>query len=472
MKNKNLLLIAPHGDDEINLLGTTAEYFKTNRFDLRLLLVTNGDYYCKLTETRYHETITVAKRMGFSKVHFLGYGDNPAIDETHIFHIKSFESYTSPAGHQFTYGVCGEQDYAVASYGDHHSYCKGNVKADIKACVLEERADVVICVDFDEHADHRMTSILFDEIIREMIIETDYRPIILKKYAYAGVWFGKDDYYCNPMRETILTPKEYFPYSAKQEIRVAVPRKYYPRFIKHSEIYRLCALYKSQNAVEHIKNIVNADALYFYRDSNNLAPKADIDVSSGDGSYLNDCKLIDTVRINAPKEEIISGYRVYTWVPDFSDKKRKIVFNFKKPIEVHEIHFSYPYQEEYRPKSVIIKINHAEKIINTGQDIHDVISFDTLYENVKSFSVQILNGMPGKCGISEIEIFSHHSLFPWSETPLKPFNPKSIVRYRPGSRTAERIDKILYSVKMFLRYDIKGRSVSYYLKKLLRKIKK
>lgn len=66
-KADKYLLIAPHSDDELNILGTTAEYFKKNKCEMHLLLVTNSDFIPDLTEKRYHETLAVTNKIGFSK---------------------------------------------------------------------------------------------------------------------------------------------------------------------------------------------------------------------------------------------------------------------------------------------------------------------------------------------------------------------------------------------------------------------
>lgn len=469
-KKRKLLIIAPHGDDEINLVGTIINQLKKH-FNIQLILVTNGDYIPKFTEQRHRETLLVVEKMGISRVHFLGYADNPAFDNRHIFYMNKTQAYTSPVGKSSTYCVGGFKDYAFDVSGQHHIYCRENVKSDMKSCIKEVNAEMIICVDFDEHADHRMTSLLFDEIMCELIRTTDYHPVVLKKYAYAGVWFGNDDYYCNPMKETVLTEEEYFPYSPKQEIRVKVPRIFYPVFYRRSWLYRLCGIYQSQYVIEHFPRMVNADALYFYRDTNNLALNAKIKVTSGKKEYLNDFKLIDTAIINATKEEIMANYFFYTWVPDETDLERKAEFFFDKPIEVQELHLSFPFQTTNRPKQVSIEINETVKIVRVT-DYYEVVTFEESFKNVRSVQIRIIEGEAGKCGISEIEIFESPSLFPWSNTPLKKYNPNSILRYRPGSTLIPKIEKNIYTIKMFFQYDLKGNGIGYYIKKAFSKFKR
>ncbi len=467
-----ILLIVPHGDDEINLLGTIADRFIKNNWNIHLLLITNGDYLPKVTEKRHAETEAVAKKIEISKVIYLGYGDDPAFTGTHTYHTEAPDAYTSPAGHNHTYGVGGSAEYALQVHGSHHSYCRDNVKGDMMSCILEEQAELIVCVDLDLHSDHRMTSLLFDEILCEILRTTQYRPMVLKKYAYAGVWFGPEDYYANPMAETRLTAEEYFPYSPEQGIRVQVPRRYYPVFYKRSPVYKLCELYRSQYVTEHYTQMVNADALYFFRDCSNLAIHAQVQVSSGEGSYLNDGKLADFSPINKKKSSIIADYEAYTWIPNENDHDRKASFRFPESVSVQEVCLHLPYEVSCRPTGITLCVGNYRQSVSLGASIYEVIALPEPIKDIMELDIQITMGTPGKCGIREIEIFDHHSSFPWDKVPLKPYNPKSISRYRPGSSAIPIIQKKWTTVRMFLSYDLRNNGLKYYLSRLFRRFRR
>lgn len=467
---KKLLIIAPHGDDELNLLGTVANRFIKKSWQLHLLLVTNGDYLPKVTEKRHAETEAVAKKMGISKITYLGYGDDPGFDSTHTYHTLAPKSRTTPGGHNCTYGFKNAPDHAFHTHGVHRPYCRDSVKADMKEVILSEQAECIVCVDLDEHADHRMTALLFDEILRELICTTPYRPIVLKKYAYAGVWFGPDDYYANPMAETRLTTEEYFPYSSEQGTRVQVPRRYYPIFCKRSPIYKLCKIYRSQYVTEHFNRMVNADALYFYRDCNNLAIHAQVAVSSGKATFLNDGKLADVFPIHQAKADIISNYDTYTWIPSANDATPCITFRFQEHISLREIHLHLPYQEEFRPKKIKLSVGSTEKIFSIGKDLRTVISFESPIPNIQEISLQLLEGIPGKWGLREVEIFDHCSTFPWKELPLRPYHPNSLCRYRPLGPLVPKFRRKLNIIKQFCQYDLRNKGIKYFLSRLLRKL--
>ncbi len=75
--------------------------------------------------------------------------------------------------------------------------------------ILDLLVDVLVVVDFDYHPDHRSTSLMFEEVMGEILkTKNDYRPVVLIKFAYTGVWDGPKDYYKTPREVTCLPPKE------------------------------------------------------------------------------------------------------------------------------------------------------------------------------------------------------------------------------------------------------------------------
>lgn len=466
---KTILLIAPHEDDELNLIGSVADQLRRNHVKVSIMFVTNGDYVPEAASRRHAETKTVAKAMGIERLYFLGYSDSPAFDGKHIFHTQGGEEYVSSAGHSHTYGVDGQNEYSFIKHSIHRAFTRENVRTDMKECILDVRADMIICVDFDEHADHRMTSILFDEIMAELIRETNYRPVVLKKFAYAGVWFGEDDYYSSPMRETILKPEEYFPYSPGQEIRTKVHRRNFPARYENSAIFKLYDTYKSQFVKEHFRKMVNADSMYFYRDTNNLALSADIEVSSGEKKYLNDFKLADTNHVDCNIEEIRNDPSGYAWFPTTADRKKTITFRFEAPVSVKQINFCMPFNNKDHPDKVGISINGTritEKVF--GKSTFEKIVFYNAYNDVSELTVQILADSGGFC---EIEIFDHESIFDWEEAPFRQYSPKSLSLYRPVGKHLPETRKKLHILSEF-RKELRSNGIPFYIKKVINKIKR
>ena len=69
------MIIVPHEDDELNLMGGIYGQLVKNKNRLITVFITNGDYLNK-GKTRIKEAIKVNRKIGLNKqdVIFLGYG--------------------------------------------------------------------------------------------------------------------------------------------------------------------------------------------------------------------------------------------------------------------------------------------------------------------------------------------------------------------------------------------------------------
>ena len=73
-ENKSVLVIVPHEDDEINLMGGLLPLLVEKNMDVNICFVTNGDFEVP-GELRIAEAISALQCLGISsdKVFFLGY---------------------------------------------------------------------------------------------------------------------------------------------------------------------------------------------------------------------------------------------------------------------------------------------------------------------------------------------------------------------------------------------------------------
>lgn len=469
---KTLLLIVPHEDDELNMIGSVLDDFVKSHIVVDVLFVTNGDYSPDCTEQRFREAKKVAEKAGFRNLYFLGYPDNLSEKSEslsgHICYSHADAPFVTASGRNCTYCPAHETEYCYQKYGIHHPYTIDNVKADMKDCILSVRADMILCTDFDIHPDHRMTSLLFDDIIIEVVCETDYRPIILKKFLYAGVWYGPDDYYNDPMSPTVISERDYYPYSENAAIRAAVSKKNYPVIKSFSKLYRLCKIYETQKAVNHFTKMVNADTVFFFRNCNNLALSADVSVSSGNKEYINDNKLIDTEIISLPTDEIIKRKEQYTWSPEKDDPEKSICFHFNSPVNLKTILLHLPFDEPQRSFEIRITVNGRDTFDYSAETglIRKII-FPDIILSVSLLEIKILNGCP-ECGFREIEIFEDNNDFPWEQVPIKQYLPDSSSS-RPGSKFVYNCLNISELIKTFCKYELKTNGLKYYFVKLLHK---
>lgn len=191
---KDVLIFVPHPDDEINLVGGLFDEFHKNKIHTTVVITTNGDYNPKYTAKRIQEARKVQRIFQYEELYFLGYGDG--YKGVHIVDLKEGEVAVSQSGHNQTYCVGFEQDYCYLTTGLHHPYTRQNYKNDIKRVILDKKADLIICVDKDSHPDHQCLSQLFDESMREIqVVIKDYRPVVLKGFAYMGAWKGLPDFF-------------------------------------------------------------------------------------------------------------------------------------------------------------------------------------------------------------------------------------------------------------------------------------
>ena len=235
---KKLLLIVPHQDDEINIFGTINSRAVKEQIETSVIFVTNGDYYSEKTKKRMMEAADSCKLQGISHVYYLGYGvgsgDNCC---KHIYDTREKDEIViSKAGKDKTYGVGNSVDFAMLFRGKHSPYKFSSLKNDLKSCIKKVNPDIIICNDYDSHPDHRMVSIISDEIIGELVKEnSSFKPIYLKKFSYVGVWSGIADYFTRPMKETTEiafheSDSSFFNYyDTKMAVRINVNKEMYER---------------------------------------------------------------------------------------------------------------------------------------------------------------------------------------------------------------------------------------------------
>ena len=271
----SVLILAPHQDDELNIAGLLLDQMKAAEMDITVCFATNGDYNGN-EEIRLCESKVVSEIFGGWNIFYLGYGDtgyegsllNAADDDTVV---------TSPAGFSETHGVGEIQDFHFLQHGEHISYTRKNLLSDIKEVLLSVRADLVFCVDADSHPDHVLLSVLFDKAMNEIVKTTDYHPLVLKKFAYLGTWYGIDDYFMRPAKSTECLScggeyeprKNCKPYEWRNRIRFSVNLNLYALCFWKSPLFKAYKCYKSQNGIAFFPRATNADAVYWFFDTKN-----------------------------------------------------------------------------------------------------------------------------------------------------------------------------------------------------------
>lgn len=271
---KKALIIVPHQDDELNVAAPLLSQLVDANIEITVCFVTNGDYDGN-QEVRLKEAKKVSHLFNNWKIIYLGYGDGGYIGA--LYNSKDDDSVVkSPSGHTETYGVGDIIDYHYQNYNEHSLYSKRKLLNDIQDCILRIKADLIFCIDMDEHPDHKLVSEIFDSAMQQIVQNTDYCPLVLKKFAYLGCWYGPCDYFIRPMIPTqcITTIKHDNSWNINEDlwtkrICFAVCKKDYPLRFWKSRIFKAYKCYKSQNGGLFFFSAINSDAIYWFYNTKN-----------------------------------------------------------------------------------------------------------------------------------------------------------------------------------------------------------
>ena len=378
-----VLILAPHPDDEINVAGNMILNLSAAKAEIFVAYSTNGDFEIS-ADIRAQEAVDALKILGVpaERIIFLGYGDG---------HKLSDEPTTSPAGHTETYAAKNFVDYAKKAFGRHSSYTRKNFKRDLKDLLLKLWANVIFCVDFDSHQDHRTLSILFEEVLGEILAEcSDYRPEVYKKFAYATAFTAAPDFYAQNLLAT-RKPKvgetdtydfdliDRANYVWADRIRFPVPENCRQTVLKENPLAAAIFAHKSQRNQWNSLRILNSDEIFFERRTDNEIFSAKVTATSGDAKKVCDFKIIDTDDVAANPARFGNNL----WQPSPDDTQRKIFFEWSEPAQVQRI-IIYGNPLDEMPAKICLSLELANNfaVIDKAR-----ISLD----NVKNFSVELPN---------------------------------------------------------------------------------
>lgn len=335
--NNKILLIVPHQDDELFVGGGLLKLFAdSGNYEIYVVFTTNGDFFPWEGEVRLRESLRVLTELyGIEdkNIFFLGYGDCWCGD-THLYNLPGSQAVRSSCGRSETYGIAGHEDYRQIQSGKHSVYCRDNFKADLKDLLSDIMADIIISVDYDKHPDHKAASLMAEECIGEMLKEhPGYQPLVLKRFAYDGVWKGKADFFDLLHRRTILSQLEASPYLDEDRICIGMPPECSTPYLRHNFLYRAAKYYRTQEVWQKADEIINIDEVYFRRNTNNLLYEAELMASSGQAEFLRDFKLYDCGDV-LQKDFVL---KECAWIPDETDRARKLHIHFKQPQTIAQI---------------------------------------------------------------------------------------------------------------------------------------
>lgn len=415
MDIKKCLIIVPHQDDEVLLAGDLIQLLSASGVDVRVLFSTNGDWKYS-PEVRIREAMNSLEILGnIPKDHIilLGYGDNYTdAEHSHYYYARS-GSAISASMHDVTYGVCGIPDFAFVQKGEHSKYNKVAFVNDLKNAVLSANADLIVCIDFDEHPDHKMLSLSFEEAMGMILSEnSQYKPIVLKGFAYCTGYTAVNDFFDRRLEDTVI-PKvgeiEKYHYEMigtsvyewKNRICIPAPKCSKSRNLLKNVKARALAQHKTQYIILRAPRIINGDEVFWLRRTDAISYSAEVSTSSGNGKYLNDFRLLNVDDIDSVEPHFCD----YLWMP--SDEKKEARFTWKEPQSISQVRLYGNAQGAGRVLKTLILFDNGYALEcgplpDKGNVL--ILNFEKQM-NVTACSLRILESVGSDCGIAECEFY-------------------------------------------------------------------
>lgn len=215
-RGKKVLVIIPHQDDDVNLMGTVITEYTHYGSEVYLLFFSNDSL-------RIKEALLVAKQQGIPKRNI------------------RFKSYSE----------CGRQEQTC-------------IEENIESFIEEVRPSVIFSVDKDAHPDHRLISDAFDAVFKRIRLDDD-NITVFKGFAYSTAWTAEDDFYNDINIRSSLQKKEMadYGYIWDKRIRFPVSKGDLNRCMSGCRSYWNLYLYKSQNAVARAGRVINGDKVFW-----------------------------------------------------------------------------------------------------------------------------------------------------------------------------------------------------------------
>ena len=409
-KNKKVMVIVPHEDDDLLISGQVLPPMNKNGADVRVVFATNGDKRVS-AYTRQSEACNALEKLGIprEKVIFLGYPDG-----TQLYVGKKAFSFSS--GWDHTYAGKGFKDYHFDRFGTHAKYTAENMVDDIESVVLEYRPDYILAIDFDTHTDHRGVSISFEKAMERILKkESGYTPKVLKCFGYSLAWKSKPDFYALNIKSTVMQDREKNndpsyetdvpQYRWNNRIRLPIDKKSLSHSILRCSEYKALSEHLSQYAYCYSERIINGDSVYWNRRTDSLTYNADISVSSGDASLLNDFRLIGvgnrTAGLHVKLENCVSRF-------DKNDAQKTVTVKFDSPKTVSCVSLYDNFGLNSNILGGVITFSDGSKVevpaLNADGSETRVV-FEPKH-NITSFTFKVTE-YEGVAGLDEIEAFEN-----------------------------------------------------------------
>ncbi len=419
IRGKTILIVVPHPDDELNIIGgILPSLVKNNK--VFVVYGVNGDYY-NFVATRFSEAIKAMKVFGIDKndIYFLGYPDQSYTENAHMYTYDKKKPFLSKSGHIRTYGSKRNKEWCYLEHKKHRTYFIENLQYDLMELIDKKRPNVIFSIDLDFHPDHIMMSLSLEKVLGKIIkCDKDYRPLLLKAFAYEHSYYGKKDLFTfnnqshfNLSKNGEILSNPY--YRINDVIRLPLNKKCCSSNLLFNPFFKSISKYRSQNLMSFTESIINNDHPFFQRRIDSLLLLSDVDISasSGDPRYLNDFLLCDSSNImHGNKKKII--YDLGIWQPSHDDVNATIKITFSNFKKISSIFFYHGLKSESHIKNIELVLKGEKNILSKKYNLSELCGYNNKISVISFNKDLIVNEIEIKIldtkiqnGFSEIEVF-------------------------------------------------------------------
>ena len=224
-------------------------------------------------------------------------------------------------------------------------------KDDLKKNLVELRANIIFCADFDSQVEYKNLSAAFEKVLGEILREDKtYRPEVYKKFSCATALNSPPDFYAPNLLPTIH-PKigatdgynfdiiDKANYAWENRVRFPVADVCQKSLLKNNPLSIAIFNYKNFRADLNALRILNSDEIFFERRTDNQA---------------------FTAKISSPK---VCDFNILD-----AEKKSSVTFDWAEGVQIQRLVIYGNFQDEQSAK-LEIKFtldNLQAKIDNTG----------------------------------------------------------------------------------------------------------
>lgn len=372
LQNKKIMILVPHQDDELIIVGTILPILQANKCTISVVYTTNGDYKgSQIGKQRLQEALIYCKKEGIQEdnIFFMGFGDQGETGK-HIYNSQGL--IKTPAGYENTYALADHPSVALKYYNHEMEYTRINYKLLLRHTLLRVLPDIIFCIDCDIHSDHMALSLMFEEVLSELIIEQNFCPKVLKAFAHDMLWMGVKDWSginlksCMPIEKnlhhTYAVQFQKSFYAWEERVRFPIFSRYITLNVFFNQFRRKMLIFRSQHVKYHFYRLLNSDQLFWERRTDNLIYHAKINASSGDVTCFQTMKMFECDNVML-KSGILENSSLF-WHPNINDKMKIAAFFFDHPIEFDRLNI-YTGFDQHITQNIQITFD-DQHTINTG----------------------------------------------------------------------------------------------------------